>query len=234
MNKQQFVEELKKINIEITHEQLEKLEKYYELLVETNKKINLTGITDKEQVYLKHFYDSATLNKIINIQNEKSLCDIGTGAGFPGIVLKILFPKLKVTLVDSLNKRIEFLKLVINQLGLKDIEALHYRIEEYGIKNREKFDIVTARAVAPLNILCEYSIPLVKVNKFFIAMKANISQEIEESKRALEKLNSTIDDINEFLLPIENSSRSLIKIKKNNLTNSKYPRKYSDIKNKSL
>ena len=166
MNLNNFISELKKINIEITDIQLEQLNKYYELLVEYNKVMNLTGITEKEQVYLKHFYDSLTLIKVIDPTKEETLCDVGTGAGFPGLVIKILFPNLKVTLVDSLNKRIEFLKKVIQELNLKDIEAIHARAEEFSKLNREKFDIVTSRAVAPLNILLEYNIPLLKTNKY--------------------------------------------------------------------
>ena len=230
----EFLEELKKLNIEPTIDQLEKLNKYYELLVEYNKVMNLTGITEKEQVYLKHFYDSLTIAKIIDLKKEQTLCDIGTGAGFPGMVLKILFPNLNIVLVDSLNKRIEFLKIVIKELKLENIEAIHARIEEYAKETREKFDIVTSRAVAPLNILLEYGIPLVKTNKYFISYKGNISEEIEQSKQALQKLDSTIEIIEEFKLPKENSNRSIIKIKKKKETNKLFPRKYSEIKKKPL
>ena len=234
MNINDFIQELNKLNIEITETQQEQLNKYYELIVEYNKVMNLTGITEKEQVYLKHFYDSLTLVKVIDPKKEETLCDIGTGAGFPGIVIKILFPNLKITLVDSLNKRIEFLKIVIKELGLKEIEAIHARIEEFAQTNREKYDIVTSRAVAPLNILLEYSIPLLKQNKYFISYKGNISQEINESKKALETLNSKIEQIEEFKLPKENSNRTIIKIKKEEKTQKKYPRKYSEIKKKPL
>ena len=234
MNQNKFKEELKKINIEITDKQLEQLEIYYELLIEYNKVMNLTGITEKDQVYLKHFYDSLTIAKIIDITKEETLCDIGTGAGFPGMVLKIIFPNLKVTLVDSLNKRIEFLKVVKEKLKLTNIEIIHSRIEDYAKDNREKFDIVTSRAVANLSILLEYAIPLVKVNKYFIAMKGNAKEEIEESKNAFKVLNSYIEKSLEFKLPIENSQRNLIKIKKISITNKKYPRKDSEIKKKKL
>ena len=128
MNINDFINELKKINIEINDYQLKQLNRYYELLVEYNEKMNLTGITEKNQVYLKHFYDSLTINKIIDLNTVQTLCDVGTGSGFPGMVIKILFPKIKITLVDSLNKRIEFLNVVINELGLEDIDALHSRI----------------------------------------------------------------------------------------------------------
>lgn len=230
----EFIEELKKLNIEPTQKQLEQLNRYYELIVEYNKVMNLTGITEKEQVYLKHFYDSLTIAKVIDLNKEATLCDIGTGAGFPGIVLKILFPNLKITLIDSLNKRIEFLKIVIKELNLNNIEAIHTRAEEYAIKNIEKFDVVTSRAVAPLNILLELSIPLLKTNKYFISYKGNISREIIESENALKQLDSKIDKIEEFELPKENSNRTIIKIKKLNKTNKKYPRKFSEIKKKPL
>ena len=230
----EFIEELIKLNIEPTQKQLEQLNRYYELIVEYNKVMNLTGITEKEQVYLKHFYDSLTIAKVIDLNKEETLCDIGTGAGFPGIVLKILFPNLKITLIDSLNKRIEFLKIVIKELNLNNIEAIHTRAEEYAIKNIEKFDVVTSRAVAPLNILLELSIPLIKTNKYFISYKGNISREIIESENALKQLDSKIDKIEEFELPKENSNRTIIKIKKLNKTNKKYPRKFSEIKKKPL
>lgn len=229
-----FIEELKKINIEITEQQLEKLKKYYEMLVEYNKVMNLTGITEQEQVYLKHFYDSLTISKIIDLSKEETLCDIGTGAGFPGLVLKIIYPNLKITLVDSLNKRIEFLKQVIKELELNNIEAIHTRAEEFAQNNKEKYDIVTSRAVAPLNILLEYGIPLTKTNKYFISYKGNIDEELEQSKNALEKLDSKIEKIEKFNLPIEESSRTLIKIKKIKPTSKKYPRKNNEIKNKPL
>ena len=234
MNQNRFIEELKKIDIELNNNQLKQLERYYDLLIEWNKKFNLTNITDKEQVYLKHFYDSITLSKVINLGNEETLCDIGTGAGFPGLVLKIVFPNLKVILVDALNKRTEFLKEVIKQLKLQNIEVYHDRAEEFARNNLEKYDIVTARAVAHLSILLEYSIPMVKVNKYFIAMKANIETEIEESTNALEKLDSKIIQIEQFKLPVEESNRTIIKIEKLNKTNKKYPRKNSEIKKKRL
>lgn len=229
-----FIEELKNLNIDLTELQLNQLNKYYELLIEYNKLMNLTGITEKDQVYLKHFYDSLTIIKVIDLTQEETLCDVGTGAGFPGLVIKIVFPNLKVTLVDSLNKRIEFLKTVIKELELENIEAIHARAEEYARVNREKFDVVTSRAVAPLNILLEYCIPIVKVNKYYISYKGNISQEIKDSEEALKILNSKIETIEEFELPIEKSKRTLIKIKKQKQTNKNYPRKNSEIKKKPL
>ncbi len=234
MNQDSFIKALADLNIFITEDQLKQLYKYYELLVEKNKVMNLTGITEVDQVYLKHFYDSLTLNKIIDLKNVNSLCDVGTGAGFPGLVIKILFPYINVTLVDSLNKRINFLNEVINELKLEGIEAIHARAEEFAIKNREKYDVVTARAVTTLNILSEFCLPLVKKNKYFIPMKANINNEIEESNRALKVLGGKIEKIIEFKLPVENSNRTLVLIKKEVKTNNKYPRKFSEIKKRPL
>lgn len=234
MNEKEFIEQLKLINIFVDDKQLYKLSQYYELLIEWNQKFNLTAITDKEQVYLKHFYDSATINKIIDLKAEKNLCDAGSGAGFPGIVLKILFPNLEVVLIDSHNKRINFLNFVIEKLKLEKIIAIQSRVEDYALESREQYDVVTARAVAPLNILLECCFPLIKVNKFFIAMKGNISQEINNSENALKCLDAEIVAIEEFLLPVEESHRTLLKIKKNKKTNNIYPRKYCDIKKRPL
>ena len=228
-----FIEEINKLGIEVTEEKLEKLEKYYEMLIEYNKVMNLTGITKKEEVYLKHFYDSLTIAKIIDLNKENTLCDIGTGAGFPGIVLKIFYPKLNITLVDSLNKRIKFLDEVIKELDLKKIETVHARMEEYAKENIEKFDVVTARAVAAMPFLLEVSIPMLKVNKYFIAMKGNLDNEIDYNY-ALDKLDSKQIDIIKFLLPYEESNRTLIKILKIKSTSKLFPRKYIDIKRKPL
>lgn len=234
MNLEVFKKELEKLNININDKQLKQLEDYYNLLIEWNNKINLTAITEKDQVYLKHFYDSLTITKIINLNEIDSLCDIGTGAGFPGMVIKILFPNINVILVDSLNKRIEFLKIVKERLKLNKLEIYHDRAEEFAHNNIEKFDVVTARAVANLSTLLEYSIPMVKINKYFIPLKSNVEEEIINSKNALEKLNSIIEEKIEFLLPIENSKRTILKIKKVGKTNNKYPRKYKEIKEKPL
>lgn len=229
----EFILELKKINIEITKDQLNKLEQYYQLVIEKNMVMNLTGITEKKEFYLKHFYDSLTINKIINLNNIETLCDIGSGAGFPGIVIKILFPKIKVTLIDSLNKRILFLNEVINKLDLKEIETICMRAETYAKENEEKYDLVTARAVASLNILLECSIKLVKKNKYFIAMKGTSKEEINIKKIENELKIIKEKEIN-FFLPNENSERKLIEFKKIDKTPKKYPRTYSEIKSKPL
>ena len=232
MNQNKFIEELKKINIELSEKQINQLEKYYELLIEWNKVMNLTGITEKESVYLKHFYDSLTLAKIIDLNKVNTLCDIGSGAGFPGIVIKIVFPNLKITLVDSLNKRINFLNHVIEKLELKDIEAIHYRIEEYASIKRNYFDVVTARAVAPINTLLEYAIPVTKENGYFVAMKGKIDNEVAFNN-ASKLLNANLINTIKFDLPIENSERTLLLFKKQKDVK-KYPRKYSEIKKRPL
>ncbi len=232
MDKELFLLETSKLGVYLTDVMVNKLEKYYELLVEWNNKINLTAITDREAVYLKHFYDSLTLCKVIDLNTVESLCDIGTGAGFPGIVLKICFPHLKITLVDALNKRINFLKLVCEELELHNVELVHARAEEYALKNREIFDVVTARAVAPLNILLEYCVPLVKSGKYFIALKGN--EDINSSKNALKVLNCKVVMDKRFLLPLENSVRSIIMVQKLGNTGFKYPRRYAEIKKKPL
>ena len=231
MNKEEFVKNVLELGIEVDDDKLDKLNKYYDLLIEWNEKINLTAITLKEEVYLKHFYDSLTLVKVIDLNNEKTFCDVGSGAGFPGIVIKIFYPYLKVTLIDALNKRINFLNLIIDKLGLEDIVCIHSRAEEYAKENRGIFDVVAARAVASLNVLAEYCLPLVKKNKYFIAMKGN-----DEGNyfKALDLLKGKVWKKEEFLLPIEESKRTLIVIKKEESTPIKFPRKFSDIKKKPL
>lgn len=209
MNKEQFIEEVKILGIEITEDKLQKLEEFYQLLIEWNQKINLTRIIEKEDVYLKHFYDSLTLIKAVDLTKDLTLLDVGTGAGFPGIVLKIFFPNLKIVLVDSLLKRIKYLNLVIEKLSLKDIEAIHTRIEDYT-KTGKRFDIVTSRAVANLSKLYSYCIPAVKKDGLFIAMKANVQEELKEFKKIYK---GNIKEI-KFYLPYEKSQRDLVIIKK--------------------
>ena len=230
MNKQEFFEELAKLGINLTNDQIDKLARFYQLLVTWNEKINLTTIIKEEEVYLKHFYDSLTLIKVIDLRQPLTVLDVGTGAGFPGIVLKIVFPNLKITLLDSLTKRINYLNEIIKELDLHDIETVCSRCEEYTKINREKYDLVVARAVSHLKILSEMIIPTVKVNGYFIAMKANLNDELEKTIPMLKKLNSELKEIKEFSLPIENSKRTLVVIKKNTKTALLYPRKYSEIK----
>jgi len=234
MNKEEFLIETKKIGINITKEQINLLDKFYNLLIEWNDKINLTTITDYEDVYLKHFYDSLTLFKEVNLNEEINLCDVGSGAGFPGIVLKICFPNLKITLVDSLQKRVNYLNEIIKQLELKDIIAVHSRMEDFSRLNEEQFDLITARAVANMNILLEISVRSLKINGNLLFMKANCEEELKNCHNALEKLSCSILNVNEFTLPKENSNRTLIKITKKAKTNSKYPRQIDKIKKNLL
>ena len=233
MHKQEFIENLKLLGININEEKLKMLDTYYNMIIEYNSHTNLTRITEEQEVYLKHFYDSLTLVKAIKLE-EGSLLDVGTGAGFPGLVLKIIFPNLKVTLVDSLNKRIIFLNSVIEKLKLKDIIAIHTRAEEYAQENKEKYDIVTSRAVANLNTLSELCIPMVKIGGYFIPMKAEAANEINSAQKAIRTLGCVLKDTIMFKLPYDAGVRTLIKIEKISKTNDKYPRKFSEIKKNPL
>lgn len=234
MNKEEFIDEVTKLGIEINNDKLEKLDKYYNLLIEWNNKINLTSITNKEEVYLKHFYDSLTLYKGIDLNNVNSLCDVGTGAGFPGVVIKIFFPNIEITLVDALNKRVKFLEMLVEKLELKKIKAIHARAEDFAKSNIERFDVVTSRAVAKLNILNELCIPMVKIGGYFIAMKAIIEEELNNSVMSIKKLDCTLEEVISFSLPIENSVRNLVKIKKDKKTKDIYPRKFDKISKNPL
>lgn len=233
MNKNDFINELNKIGVILSEHQLNQLDKYYNMLVEYNKNVNLTAITEYNQVLLKHFYDSLTLTKVIELTNQK-ICDIGTGAGFPGIVLKIAYPNLEITLVESLTKRCVFLNEVIKELGLEDIKVVNQRAEEFSHNNIEYFDIITSRAVAKLNILLELSIKSLKIGGYYIALKANVDEEIKSISTCLTKLNASLESITTFNLPIDNSLRNIIKIKKDGPTPSSYPRRYNEIKKRPL
>lgn len=230
MNRELFVEEVKKLGIDIDDTKLELLEKYYNLLIEWNEKINLTTITKMEDVYLKHFYDSLTLTKEIDFSKDIVLCDVGSGAGFPGIVIKIVFPNTKITLVDSLQKRVNYLNSIIEDLGLKDIIAIHSRMEDYSRLNEEKFDYITARAVADLSVISEVSVRSLKTNGSLVFMKANCDEEIEKFIPRAKKLGLIINNINRFELPIEKSVRTLINLKKVAKTDTVYPRRIDIIK----
>ena len=232
MNIDEFKSEVKKLGIEVTDEEISKLEKYVDLLKEWNEKINLTAITEKEQVFLKHFYDSLTLVKIINLDKVDNLCDLGTGAGFPGIVLKIFFPQLKLTLVDALNKRINFLDVVVKELFLENVTLVHARAEEYGKDHRECFDVVTARALSSFPILLEYGASLLKVHGHLIAMRG--LDDSSDGIDALKVLNLKINNVLEFKLPFEESNRTLVDVIKVDKTPQKYPRRYAEIKKKTL
>ncbi len=234
MNKEEFIENVKLITGEVTTEQLELLDIYYQELVNYNKHTNLTAITIEEDVYLKHFYDSITLSKIIDLKLEETLLDIGSGAGFPGIVLKIFYPHLKVTLIDSNNKKTKFLEYIINKLNLKNIIVINDRVENFTKTNLNSFDIVTARAVTKLNILTELSMPLVKQTKYFIVMKANIDNEIEDGKYAIEQMHGKILLQQHFFLSLNENERTLIKIVKLLPTKLEEIRSYEKIVKKPL
>lgn len=237
MNDSVFIEELAKIDIYPTSEVLEKLSIYYEELIKYNSHTNLTSITEKKDVYLKHFYDSLTLVKSIDFKGKNKVLDIGSGAGFPGLVLKIFFPEIELVLLDSNRKKTDFLNLMIQKLELSNVEVIKERAEDYVKQARESFDIVTSRAVAKTRVLCEISLPYLKNNGYLIIMKASdevTKSELEESKKTINILNSKIERIVSFNLPIENSQRNIIVIKKLDNINIIYPRTYDKILKKPL
>ena len=233
MTKEEFYKKLIELNIELTVEQKKQFEDYANLLLEYNKTTNLTAIKTIEEVYLKHFYDSLTIVKIIDLNNCNSLLDIGSGAGFPGIAIKILFPNINVTLLDSNHKKTDFEKYIIEKLLLNNIDVINNRAEEY-FKNGKNFDLVVARAVAHLQLLSELCIPFVKDNNYFIAMKGEATSEITDSLYCIEFLGGKVESKINFKLPYENSERTLIKIKKLKETPKGYPRLYDKILKKPL
>lgn len=232
MNKEQFYKNLEEKNIYLTTEQKKQFDMYYKLVVEWNEKINLTAITDENEFYTKHFYDSIATSFYYDFSAVNTICDVGSGAGFPSIPLKIIFPHLSVTIIDSLNKRIKFLTLLSEELVLTNCQFIHSRAEDAGQnKNlRESFDIVTARAVARLNVLSELCIPLVKKGGYFLSLKAQKSEEEkQEAKFAISELGAKLE--HDYIFFIEGEERHILKIKKTKETPNKYPRK-SGIPNK--
>lgn len=228
MDKAQFIELLKQQGYELSAYQLTQLDTYFQLLVEWNEKINLTAITDEAGVYLKHFYDSMSLAFYYDLSKVDTLCDVGAGAGFPSIPLKILYPHLQITIIDSLNKRIKFLEHLAEALKLEQMTFVHARAEEAG-KNklyREQFDVVTARAVARMSVLSELCLPLVKLGGQFVALKAQQTQEeLQEGTKAISTLGGKLVSIEDFILPIEQAERHIVIIDKCKQTPNKYPRK---------
>lgn len=222
-----LTDRLKKWDIELSDIQLSQLDKYYNLLIEWNQKINLTAITEYEDVLIKHFLDSSALLNYLNLDGI-SLLDVGTGAGFPGLVLKIVNPSTNIVLVDSLNKRVNFLNSVISDLSLTGISAIHSRIEDlaHDSNYREKFDVVTSRAVANMSTLSEYCIPFVKTGGVFAPYKSgSIIDEVDSSKNAISILGGKINSVEEYVLPDTDYSRSIVFVDKIKQTDLKYPRK---------
>lgn len=230
----EFKEALKQKNIDLTDDQMKQFDIYYHTLVEWNEKMNLTAITDQEGVYLKHFYDSISIAFNFPFSNQ-SIVDIGAGAGFPSIPLKIVYPDLKVTIVDSLNKRITFLNHLFEQLNLKDCKAIAMRGEDYALKHREEADIVMARAVARLNILDEICLPLVKKDGYFLSLKGKQGlEELKEASKGITLLGGQVENTYNFTLANQDDHRSHIIIKKVKPTPVKYPRQFAKIKKKPL
>lgn len=227
-NRNILIDGMKEIGIELTDQSLQKLLAYKGILLDWNEKINLTAITEEKDVYIKHFVDSATCLKTGYIKDGMALIDVGTGAGFPGVPIKILSQKVHMTLLDSLNKRITYLHEVIEKLGLQDVEPIHGRAEEVGVnsKYREKYDIALSRAVAAMNVLCEYCLPFVKVGGYFICQKgSDCKEELKEAEKAIKLLGGQLVETQIFKLPFSDITHQIIIIKKVAETPTKYPRK---------
>lgn len=229
MNPELFQATLEKEGLPISPKQMKQFNQYLLLLQEWNEKVNLTAITEEEEVFLKHFYDSVTLAHHIDFTKETiKLCDVGSGAGFPSIPLKILYPEIEISIVDSLKKRINFLELLVNELGLEDVHLYHARAEDFGQRReiRNSFDVVTARAVANLSVLAEFCLPITKVGGTFAAMKgAKASEELNDSKKAIKLLGGKTEEVASFELPQDAGERNIILIRKEKKTPGKYPRK---------
>ena len=230
-----FKEELLKLNIELSDEASSRFDLYYKRLIAVNEVMNLTAITEEQEVYNKHFLDSLMIVKALDLNKEFTLCDVGSGAGFPSIPLSIISDNAKVTIIDALNKRIKFLNDLILELGLKNVIALHERAEDFAKIKREFFDVTTARAVARLNILSELCLPLTKVGGYFIAMKGQGgNEEIKEATKGIEILGGHVEKVISLELPDNAGARDIIIIKKLKETPKKYPRAFAKIKERPL
>lgn len=228
LNTSVFYSGIEKLGILLSEQQIKQFLKYYEMLIEKNKVMNLTAITEFEEVVVKHFIDSISIAKYYSMEKVSSVIDVGTGAGFPGIPLKIVYPDLSVTLLDSLNKRVKFLAEVCEELGLQNVEIIHGRAEDFGniADYREKYEVCVSRAVANLSTLSEYCLPFVKIGGYFIPYKSgNIDEELQSSKKALNILGAKVEKIENFMLPDTEIGRSFIFIKKTKNMPKKYPRK---------
>ena len=229
MNKEEFILHCKNNNIDITEELYNKLYDYFIMLKEWNNKFNLTSILEEKDVFLLHFYDSLCLSKAVDLNKKQSLLDFGTGAGFPGMVIALLFNNVDVTLIESNNKKCTFLNEIKEKLNIKNVEIISDRIENYGINNREKFDIVTCRAVTSIPMIIELSTSTLKVGGYLVPLKTNCKSEIKEYDYLNKEFNLELEKIIEYCLPINNAIRMIPKYKKLKSTNRKYPRNYGTI-----
>lgn len=234
MNKEEFITYCKKINIEITDTTYNKFNLYYELLSSWNEKFNLTSIIEKKEVFLKHFYDSLLLSYYINFKQDSLVCDLGSGAGFPGIPLAIIFENIKFILVESSNKKCNFLLETIKQLDLSNVKVVNERAEIYARTNREKFDIVTCRALSHLSVVSELALPLLKIDGLFVPLKAKIEEELKDSLKQINKLGGIYKKTISYFLPIEKSTRNIVYIEKKTTTNTLFPREYNQIVKNNL
>ena len=234
-NLEKFLKGLEELQIELSDNQIQQFIRYYEMLVEKNKVMNLTAITEFDEVIEKHFLDSLSLIKVYDLKKEVSVMDMGTGAGFPGMPLRILEPNFDLTLLDSLGKRVDFLRETADAMGLRRVRCVHARAEEFVRKHREQFDIATSRAVAQLNVLCELTLPLVKVGGVFLAMKSVESDpELQEARSAIAQLGGAVEDVTDYTIPGTEVTHRVVRIRKERPTPAGFPRAFARIKKAPL
>jgi len=227
MKKNEFITECEKLGIEISEDHIQKFITYKNLLIEWNSKFNLTSIVKEDEIYLKHFYDSLCLVKATKLNDNIKFCDFGTGAGFPGIVLAILFNNIYVDLIESNGKKVKFLNIVKETLNLKNVKIIQDRIESYAKENRELYDVVTCRAVSNLGIISELAVSIIKINGLFVPLKSNIDDEISRYIKEICKLGYKLEKVVEYNLPVENARRTIPILRKIKQTELKYPRNYN-------